>query len=83
MGMNLGFLAVLLMLLPDGGKDNRNLMLNAESASAPREINVGLPGGGSPLISMDGFVHAHGIADGPHHWPGANANEALGSIGLM
>ena len=28
-------------------KSERNMMLNAESATAPREINIGLPEGGS------------------------------------
>ena len=63
-------------------KDTRNVMLNAESASAPREINVGLPGGGA-FIVMDGFAHAHGVPTGTHHWTGGNANEPVGTIGLM
>lgn len=68
--------------LNTAARDTRNVMLNAESASAPREINIGLPGGGSLLV-MDGFAHAHGIPSGPHHWAGANANEAVGTIGLI
>ena len=62
--------------------DKRNVMLNAESASSPREINVGLPGGGA-FIVMDGFAHAHGIPTGTHHWAGGNACEPVGTIGLM
>ena len=65
------------------GRDTRNLMLNAESASAPREINIGLPSDGGVAIMMDGFMHAHGVPSGPHHWAGPNANEPVGTVGLM
>ncbi len=65
------------------GRDTRNLMLNAESASAPREINIGLPSDGGVAIMMDGFMHAHGVPSGPHHWAGPNANDPLGTVGLM
>lgn len=57
-------------------------MLNAGSATEPREINIGLPGG-SVLITVDGFKHAHGLPGGPHHWVNGNAYEPLGTMGLM
>jgi len=63
--------------------DRRNVMLNAESASTPREINIGLPSSGGATIFMDGFFHAHGVPSGPHHWAGPNASEPVGTIGLM
>ncbi len=33
-------------------KSERNMMLNAESATAPREINIGLPESGQGLSYM-------------------------------
>ncbi|MBO4341053.1 MAG: TonB-dependent receptor [Bacteroidales bacterium] len=68
---------------PGGDKSNRNVMLNAESASAPREINIGLPSDGGAFITIDGFAHAHGVPTGTHHWPGSNALMPVGTIGLM
>ena len=42
-------------------KSERNMLLNAESASAPREINIGLPeSGGGAKVYVDGM--AHGIS---------------------
>lgn len=81
--------AILLCLLPavsllaDGHKDKRNILLNAESATTPREINIGLPSDGGAAIATEGFWHAHGIPSGIHHWAGGNAYEPVGSIDLM
>lgn len=77
--------ALMLMSPVDSLKsgDKRNIMLNAESASSPREINIGLPSDGGAAIMADGFFHAHGVPDGPHHWAGGNAYEPVGTLGLM
>ena len=65
-------------------KSERNMMLNAESATAPREINVGLPESGSgAIVYVDGMKHAHGLPRSQFHWSGGNAYEPNGSIGLM
>lgn len=69
----------------DAGKsDKRNIMLNAESATIPRSINVGLPdnGDGAPIY-VDGAKHAHGLPKGYFHWAGGNAYEPVRSISLM
>lgn len=76
--------SALILSTPDGdGKDSRNVMLNAESATTPREINIGLPSDGGVAIMMEGFQHAFGIPDGPNHWAGGNAYEPVGTISLM
>ena len=77
------FLLLAAPLIADNHKDNRNLMLNAESATTPREINIGLPSDGGAAIASEGFWHAHGIPSGIHHWAGGNAYEPVGSIPLM
>ena len=65
-------------------KSERNMMLNAESATVPREINIGLPEGGSgAIVYIDGVKHAHGLPRSQFHWSGGNAYEPQGSIGLM
>lgn len=72
--------------LPDSTSqaDNRNMMLNAESASAPREINIGLPESGmGAIIFIDGTKHAQGLVRGQYHWAGGNAYHPVGSISLM
>ncbi|MBR6731369.1 MAG: hypothetical protein IKL91_01525, partial [Bacteroidales bacterium] len=39
-------------------KSERNMLLNAESASTPREINIGLPeSGGGAKVYVDGMAH--------------------------
>jgi hypothetical protein len=81
--MNALLLFALVAAAAPGGKDTRNVMLNAESASTPREINIGLPSDGGVAILMDGFQHAFGIPSGPHHWAGGNAYEPVRTIGLM
>ena len=65
-------------------KSERNMMLNAESATVPREINIGLPEGGSgAIVSVDGAKHAHGLPRSQFHWSGGNAYQPQGTIGLM
>ncbi len=65
-------------------KSERNMMLNAESATVPREINIGLPeGGNGAIVYVDGVKHAHGLPRSQFHWSGGNSYEPQGSIGLM
>ena len=65
-------------------KSERNMMLNAESATVPREINIGLPeGGNGAIVYVDGAKHAHGLPRSQFHWSGGNAYSSTGSIGLM
>lgn len=65
-------------------KSERNMMLNAESATVPREINIGLPeGGNGAIVYVDGAKHAHGLPRSQFHWSGGNAYEPQGSISLM
>ena len=75
------FLAAMEVLY--GQEDKRNVMLNAENATQPREINIGLPSDGGAFLVMEGFAHAHGIPSGPNHWAGGNAYYPVGTIGLM
>lgn len=50
-------------------KSERNMMLNAESATVPREINIGLPeGGNGAIVYVDGVKHAHGLPRSQFHW---------------
>ena len=64
--------------------DNRNIMLNAESATVAREINIGLPEtGAGAVIYVDGTKHGQGLQRGQYHWAGGNAYEPIKSIGLM
>lgn len=65
-------------------KSERNMMLNAESATVPREINIGLPeGGNGAIVYVDGTKHANGLPRSQFHWAGGNFYEPQGSIGLM
>ena len=54
---------------------DRNVMLNAESGSAPRSISFGLPTGGNAAIREDGIALAYGNSPAvPHfHWAGGNS----------
>lgn len=72
------------LLLTAQNKDTRNVLLNAETASVPREINIGLPGSGNGAgVYVDGLKHAQGLPRGHYHWAGGNAYEPVGTIGLM
>lgn len=81
-------LAVLLFLassgLAKGQDDKRNVMLNAESASAPRVINIGLPDSSNgAVVFVDGLKHAMGLPRSQYHWAGGNAYERVGTIDFM
>lgn len=65
-------------------KDTRNVMLNAESSTVPREINIGLPeSGNGAVVYVDGLKHAQGLPRAQFHWSGGNAYEPVSTIGLM
>ena len=67
----------------DEKKDN-DILLNAESASMPREINIGLPDSGNgAVVFVDGCKHAFGLPRGQFHCAGGNAYERIGTISLM
>ena len=65
-------------------KSERNMLLNAESASTPREINIGLPeSGGGATVYIDGLSHGINLPRSQYHWAGAHMFRSNGSIGLM
>ena len=65
-------------------KSERNMMLNAESASAPREINIGLPEeGGGASVYIDRLSHGSSLPRSQYHWAGGNFFITRGSVGLM
>lgn len=65
-------------------RSDRNMLLNAESATVPRELNIGLPEGGTgPAVFIDGNKHANGLPRAQYHWYGGNAYMPSGSIELM
>lgn len=67
-----------------GQDDKRNVMLNAESGSAPRVINVGLPDSSNgAVVFVDGLKHAMGLPRSQYHWAGGNAYEKVGTIDFM
>lgn len=67
-----------------GQEDKRNVMLNAESGSAPRVINVGLPDSSNgAVVFVDGLKHAMGLPRSQYHWAGGNAYEKVGTIDFM
>jgi len=60
----------------DSKKTNgdRGVMLNAESASVPRDISIGLPTSDSGAsIVEDGVKHSYSFVKGRYHWAGGNA----------
>lgn len=60
----------------DSKKTNgdRGVMLNAESASVPRDISIGLPTSDSGAsIVEDGVKHSYSFVKGRYHWSGGNA----------
>ena len=66
----------------DGG--DRNMMLNAESATVPREINIGLPDtGNGAAVYLDGSKHSFALSEGYQHWVGCNSYESTGMLSLM
>jgi len=53
---------------------DRGVMLNAESASVPRDISIGLPTSDSGAsIVEDGVKHSYSFVKGRYHWAGGNA----------
>ena len=67
-----------------GQDDKRNVMLNAESASAPRVINIGLPDSANgAVVFVDGLKHALGLPRSQYHWAGGNAYEKVETIDFM
>ena len=63
----------------DSKKTNgdRGVMLNAESASVPRDISIGLPtSDGGATICEDGVKHSYSFVKGRYHWSGGNAYES-------
>ena len=67
--------------LKTGG--DRGVMLNAESASMPREISIGLPtGDNGAAICEDGMKHSYSFVKGFYHWAGGNAYSSVGLRGL-
>ena len=65
-------------------KSERNMLLNAESASTPREINIGLPeSGGGAIVYVDGMAHGISLPRSQYHWAASNMFVSQGSIGLM
>lgn len=67
-----------------GQEDKRNVMLNAESGSAPRVINIGLPDSSNgAVVFVDGLKHAMGLPRSQYHWAGGNAYEKVGTIDFM
>ncbi|MBR0246398.1 MAG: hypothetical protein IJQ61_07990 [Bacteroidales bacterium] len=79
--------ALLVFVIPGclwAQKDNRNVMLNAESATVPRVINVGLPDSGNgAIVFVDDMKHGLGLPRSQYHWAGGNAYYPVGTIGLM
>ena len=68
----------------DSKKENgdRGVMLNAETADAPREISIGLPTDDSASICEDGLKHGYTFIKGRTHWAGGNAYSTVGLRGL-
>ena len=63
----------------DSKKENgdRGVMLNAEAASVPRDISIGLPtSDGGASICEDGIKHSYSFVKGRYHWAGGNAYES-------
>ena len=64
--------------------NDRNMMLNAESATVPREINIGLPDtGNGAAVYLDGSKHSFSLPEGYQHWVGCNSYESTGMLSLM
>ena len=62
---------------------DRGVMLNAESASMPREISIGLPtGDNGAAICEDGVKHSYSFVKGHYHWAGGNSYSSVGLRGL-
>ena len=66
-------------------QSERNVMLNAEAASVPRELNIGLPQSGhGAVVFIDGMKAAPaGIPRSHYHWAGGNSYYKAGNYSLM
>ena len=54
--------------------EDRGVMLNANTASVPRDISIGLPtSDGGAVLCEDGVRHTYGFVSGRYHWAGGNA----------
>lgn len=57
---------------------DRGVMLNAETASVPRDISIGLPtSDGGASICEDGVKHSYSFVKGRYHWAGGNSYETV------
>jgi len=90
MGIFSGVLTATLALVAAGdslkvaSNDEKTLMLNAESASMPREINIGFStSGDGAVMYIDGTKHAYGIMKAYWHWGGGNSYRQNGVINLL
>jgi hypothetical protein len=64
----------------DSNKESgdRGVMLNAEAASVPRDISIGLPtSDGGASICEDGVKHSYSFVKGRYHWAGGNSYENI------
>ena len=65
-------------------KSDRNVMLNAETATVPRELNIGLPeSGNGAVVLVDDAKHAWGLPRGHFHWAGGNAYRRTRAMDLI
>ncbi len=63
---------------------DRGVMLNAESATAPRVLNIGLPESTTgAVIFVDGMRAGHGLPRSYFHWAGGNAYRKTANYSLM
>ena len=71
-------------LVAGANKSERNMLLNAEAASVPREINIGLPeSGGGAIVYVDGMAHGISLPRSQFHWAGGHMFVPKGSVSLM
>jgi len=60
-------------------KGDRGVMLNADDASVPRDISIGLPTNDSgAVVCEDGVRHTYSFVAGRYHWAGGNAYSSAG-----
>lgn len=67
----------------DKKADDSEALQNAESASMPREIPIGLPesGTGSSIVE-DGLILSHAVVRDYFHWAGGNSYSTIRVMGL-
>ena len=57
---------------------DRGVMLNAEDASVPRDISIGLPtSDGGAVVCEDGVRHTYSFVSGRYHWAGGNSYSSV------